>query len=95
MANAKTRIALSPQSNKEPQAAAYHRNYNVFYILSVTTLRTIDLEGKKNSNPLFSRFYAGMSVFFEGNPAPECVHDNQNLGRRPRRDFGPVQRTSG
>jgi hypothetical protein len=88
MANAKTSIALSQQSNKEPQAAAYHRNYNVFYILPVTTLRTIDLEGKKNYDPLFSIFYAEMSVFFEGNPAPQYVHENQGLGRRPGGAFG-------
>jgi hypothetical protein len=46
-------------------------------ILPLTTLRTIDLEGEKNSDPLFSRFYAEMSVFFEGNIAPKCVHENQ------------------
>jgi hypothetical protein len=42
--------------------------------LPVTTLRTIDLRGKKISDPLFSRFCVKTERFFEGNYAPECVH---------------------
>jgi len=45
-------------------------------ILPVTTLRTIDLEGKKKSDPLFSRFWAQERVFFEGNVAPKYVQMN-------------------
>jgi hypothetical protein len=45
-------------------AGKQSRNYNVFYILPVTPLRTIDLEGKKNSNPLFSGFCAERERFF-------------------------------
>ena len=54
-----------------------HHNFNVSKILPVTTLRTIDLGGKKNPGPLFSIFCAKESVFFELNSAPECVHRNQ------------------
>jgi len=43
-------------------------------ILPVTTLRTIDLAGKKNSDPLFSGFCGKLSVFFAGNCAPKKVH---------------------
>ena len=38
------------------KAVGEHDNLNVLNILPVTTLRTIDLEGKKNSSPLFSIF---------------------------------------
>src|SRR5271165_7259878 len=66
----------------EPQAAAFwiepprteQDNSNVINILPVTTLRTIDLEGQKYSDPLLSRFCAESSVFSEGNSAPEYVH---------------------
>ena len=51
-------------------------NSHVVNILPLTTLRTIDLGGKKNSDPLFSRFCAEQSVFFEGNSAPEFVQLN-------------------
>jgi hypothetical protein len=47
----------------ELQAAGEHRNSNVMNIMPVTTLRTIDLEGKKNSDPLFSIFCGKLSVF--------------------------------
>src|SRR5271166_1412310 len=50
-------------------------NLNVFKILPLTTLRTIDLGGKKIFDPLFSRFCAEMRVFFEVNNAPECVQE--------------------
>jgi len=53
-----------------------HHNPNVLNILLLTTLRTIDLEGKKNSDPLFSGFCAEERDFFEGNAAPKCVHAN-------------------
>ena len=56
------------------QTAERGHNLHVVYILPVTTFRTIDLGGKKNSNPLFSRFCAELSVFFEGNLAPKMVH---------------------
>jgi hypothetical protein len=54
-------------------------NFHVLNIVPLTTLRTIDLGGKKNSGPLFSRFCPEQRVFFEGDSAPECVH--------PKRDF--------
>ena len=73
MAKTKTCSALHLQSKDEPHAAACHRNSHVFYILPVTTLRTIDLGGRKISNSLFSRFCAETDVFFEGFSAPECV----------------------
>jgi hypothetical protein len=41
------------------------RNSNVSKILPVTTFRTIDLGGKKNSSPLFSRFCEEQRVFFD------------------------------
>jgi hypothetical protein len=50
-------------------------NSNVSKILPVTTLRTIDLGGKKNSGPLFSGFCAKTRVFFEVNYAPKYVQD--------------------
>jgi hypothetical protein len=48
-------------------------NSHVFYILPVTTLRTIDLEGKKISDPLFSRFCEETRFFFGGISAPVSV----------------------
>jgi len=39
--------------------------------LPVTTLRTIDLGGKKISGPLFSGFWAESRDFFEGKAAPK------------------------
>jgi hypothetical protein len=47
----------------ELHAIGKRHNLNVLRILPVTTFRTIDLEGKKNSDPLFSRFCAEESVF--------------------------------
>ena len=61
----------------EAQAVRHHDNYHVLNILPVTTLRTIDLGGKKNTGPLFSRFCAEMRVFFEVNSAPEYVHQGR------------------
>jgi hypothetical protein len=57
----------------EPQAASNRYNSNVWNILPLTTFRTIDLAGKKNSDPLFSRFCAETRVFFELNYAPKYV----------------------
>ena len=48
----------------EPRAVRHHCNFHVLNILPVTTFRTIDLEGKKSSGPLFSRFCAKESSFF-------------------------------
>ena len=39
------------------------RNFNVSKILPLTTFRTIDLGGKKNSDPLFSIFCREARVF--------------------------------
>jgi hypothetical protein len=49
------------------------RNSNVSKILPVTTLRTIDLAGRKISDRLFSIFCAELRVFFEVFYAPEYV----------------------
>ena len=43
--------------------AANTDNSNVSRILPLTTFRTIDLGGGKNSDPLFSRFYAENESF--------------------------------
>ena len=58
--------ARSPET--EPQAVGHRHNFHVFWILTVTTFRTIDLEGEKISSPLFSRFCEEESVFFEEPP---------------------------
>ena len=72
--------ARVPSALQERSAQTHGCNYNVFYILPVTTFRTIDLGGKKNPDPLFSIFCAEMSDFLEGFSAPECVHNNQDSG---------------
>ena len=79
----------------ELQAAAEHRNSNDSNILPVTTLRTIDLEGKKNFDPLFSKFCGEMSFFFEGIFAPECVHNASRLRPEAAGGFPAVQRNVG
>jgi hypothetical protein len=62
-AQAFSQLYLSFQ-NGTAQAVGDHRNSNFFNILPLTTLRTIDLEGKKNSAPLFSRFCVKFERFF-------------------------------
>ena len=47
----------------EPRAKWNRANSHVSKILPLTTFRTIDLGGKKNSTPLFSRFYAKTECF--------------------------------
>ena len=59
----------------ELRAVRCNDNSNVSKILPLTTLRTIDLGGKKISGCLFSRFCGKTRVFFEGNVAPEIVHE--------------------
>ena len=54
---------FSARAKTESQAIQTHANSHVSKILPVTTLRTIDLAGKKNSSLLFSRFCAEMRVF--------------------------------
>src|SRR5579863_10518840 len=49
----------------EPRAAWNDHNFHVLNILPVTTFRTIDLGGKKNSSPLFSRFCEEQRVFLK------------------------------
>jgi hypothetical protein len=56
---------LTRGSKMESQVVGQCHNFHVFYILPATTFRTIDLEGMKKSGPLFSRFCAKESVFFE------------------------------
>jgi hypothetical protein len=63
------RAKFHPRIGTEAQADTAY-NYNVSNILPVTTLRTIDLGGKKKSDLLFSRFCAELSVFFAGFSAP-------------------------
>ena len=75
------------------------RNSNVSKILPVTTFRTIDLEGKKNSDSLFSRFCEEPSVFF-GYPKeaaavaqlPRTGKARLQSGREVATDFGVAQR---
>ena len=56
--------SISMRSPKtELRAVRHHHNSNDSKILPVTTLRTIDLEDKKISDPLFSRFCPEASVF--------------------------------
>ena len=68
--------SISMRSPKtELRAVKRHCNFRVLNILPVTTLRTIDLGGKKIPGLLFSRFCAEASVFFElvkllGLPSP-------------------------
>jgi hypothetical protein len=61
----------------ESQAPVAAPNSNVSKILPLTTLRTIDLRGKKKSGPLFSRFCAKTRAFFEVICAPEYVQTNR------------------
>ena len=56
-------LVVFPKRNR--RQLGVHPNFNVSKILPVTTFRTIDLGGKKNSGPLFSRFCAKQSVFFD------------------------------
>jgi hypothetical protein len=60
-------------SKKEPQVARYHHNSNVSKILPLTTLRTIDLGGRRISGPLFSGFCAELRDFFDVFSAPKSV----------------------
>jgi hypothetical protein len=64
---AKTIVRLYPRSSRtEPRTGRDHDNPNALNILPVTTLRTIDLGGKKKYDPLFSIFCEEASVFLEG-----------------------------
>jgi hypothetical protein len=70
--------AISSSADAQPilinaGAVEYQDNSNVSKILPLTTLRTIDLRGRKNPGSLFSRFCGNLRVFFEVNVAPECV----------------------
>jgi hypothetical protein len=67
------------------------RNPNVSKILPLTTLRTIDLGGKKNSGPLFSRFCAKTECFFGGIYAPQSVHQITTDGAEALRAPSEVQ----
>jgi hypothetical protein len=55
------------------QQAGPEANSNVIKILPRTTLRTIDLGGRKIYGRLFSIFCREMRVFFEVFSAPEYV----------------------
>jgi hypothetical protein len=83
----------------ELRALRFRDNFPVLKNLPVTTLRTIDLAGKKNSDGLFSRFCEEMRVFFEGNLAPECVHENwgpaQGQAHCVRKSRALLDRTAG
>jgi hypothetical protein len=70
--------AISSSADAQPiliNAGAVERqdNSNASNILPLTTLRTIDLRGRKNPGSLFSRFCEKMRVFFDVNTAPEYV----------------------
>jgi len=85
----KSSSSFSCRSAAASAAIREHDNPNVLNILPVTTLRTIDLEGKKNSDPLFSRFWVETRDFFEVNYAPECVQANFDVGGRGGRSATP------
>jgi hypothetical protein len=55
-------------------------NSNVLNILPISTLRIIDLEGKKNSSPLFSRFCSKTQRFFWRFTAPKYVQSGRGGG---------------
>jgi hypothetical protein len=74
MVKMNTQSGFPVGSKTQPRAIGHRDNSHVSKILPITTLRTIDLGDKKNSNPLFSRFCAEMRVFFEVKSAPEYVH---------------------
>jgi hypothetical protein len=78
----------------ELEAVGEHRNSNVLKILPVTTLRTIDLEGKKNSDRLFSRFCGKLSVFFEGILAPKLVQSSHRIDAAYTKQQVPPLRSS-
>ena len=63
----------------EPRADGNRANSDVSNTLPLTTFRTIDLGGKKNPTPLFSRFCAKTEIFFEEYSAPKSVHRNRGL----------------
>ena len=85
---AAVRFHFGPRT--EPKAVGHHRNSNVPKILPVTTLRTIDLGGKKNPGPLFSIFWRRNESFFEANYAPKypdghptlTSNSHPNMGKR-------------
>src|SRR5271156_5406352 len=70
-------IHVVQKRNRRPSDSS---NSNVSNILTLTTLRTIDLGGQKNADPLFSGFCGEMGVFFEVDSAPQSVH--QAIPRR-------------
>src|ERR1700733_6922162 len=80
---AKTASTRVPKT--ERWAAARGRNSNVSKILPLTTLRTIDLGGRKLAGPLFSIFCAKTACFFEGNSAPEYVQSRLDIEEADRR----------
>jgi hypothetical protein len=63
MAKTNTSAQLYRSPKMEPQAIGHHANSNVSNILPLTSLRTIDLAGRKISDRLFSRFCAELRVF--------------------------------
>jgi hypothetical protein len=81
--------SFTPRSKAELQAAAEPHNSNVSNILPVTTLRTIDLEGKKNSGLLFSGFCVEREIFLTENAAPRLVQIRWPLSQVSKpRDLG-------
>jgi hypothetical protein len=69
------------------------RNSNVLKILPVTTIRTIDLGGKKISDRLFSRFCAEQSVFFEEQIQRQTPTDSQYGKSGATLGMGPAPET--
>jgi hypothetical protein len=77
----------SPASPAAPETGTASKpgighNSNVFKILPLTTLRTIDLGGRKISGRLFSIFCGEMRVFFEVFSAPEFVQKQRSINLR-------------
>src|SRR5271157_2506175 len=69
----------------EPQILRHRRNFNVYKILPVNTLRTIDLGGKNSPDPLFSRFCGEQRVFLR-----VFLHQNMcNKSREAAQECSP------
>ena len=92
IAKANLRPAYRGGLGPKAQAVGRHGNFNVSKILPLTPLRTIDLGGKKSSDPLFSRFCAETRVFFEVNSAPKNVQSLRFASRSNRHESTATRR---
>src|SRR5579863_7539998 len=89
-----------PQCQNGTQPVGEPANSNVSKILPLTTFRTIDLAGRKNSDPLFSRFCAKTRVFLKVflhqnlcNPRESRPRPDRHDRRQPRTKTDTPART--